>query len=176
MSNTITPNEIKNLIYHIRGKAVMLDSDLATLYHVPTGRLNESVKRNIKRFPEDFMFQLTKDEFKNLKSQIAISSATSHGGRRKLPFVFTEQGVAMLSGVLNSDVAIEVNINIMRAFVKIRRLGMTIVDMKRKIDNMERKYDHQFKIVFDAIRQLLAPPPQKKKKFKIGFAPPEKKK
>ncbi len=174
MSKIITPTEIKNLIYHIRGKAVMLDSDLATLYNVPTGRLNESVKRNIKRFPEDFMFQLTKDEFNNLKSQIAISS--SHGGRRKLPIVFTEQGVAMLSGTLNSDVAIEVNINIMRAFVKIRRLGMTIVDMKRKIDNMERKYDHQFKIVFDAIRQLLAPPPRKKRNFKIGFAPPKKKK
>ncbi|MFC1476614.1 hypothetical protein ACFL5S_01465 [Fibrobacterota bacterium] len=92
-----------------------------------------------------------------------------------MPFAFTEQGVAMLSGVLNSDIAIEVNINIMRAFVQIRRLGLTIVDIRRKIDNMEKKYDSQFKIVFDAIRQLLAPPPAKKKNFKIGFSPPEKK-
>jgi hypothetical protein len=118
------------------------------------------------------MFQLTKKEWENLKSQIAISS--SHGGRRKLPNVFTEQGVAMLSGVLNSDVAIEANINIMRAFVQIRRLGMTIVDLKRKIDNMEKKYDRHFKIVFDAIKQLLAPPPARKKKRRMGFGPPEK--
>jgi hypothetical protein len=172
MTQSITPAEIRNLIYHIRGKAVMLDSDLAELYEVPTGRLNEAVKRNIKRFPDDFMFQLTKDEYENLKSQIAISS--SHGGRRKLPNVFTEQGVAMLSGVLNSDVAIEANINIMRAFVQIRRLGMTIVDLKRKIDNMEKKYDRHFKIVFDAIKQLLTPPPARKKKRRMGFGPPEK--
>lgn len=174
MSHSITPADIRNLIYHIRGKAVMHDSDLAEMYEVPTGRLNEAVKRNIKRFPEDFMFQLTQEEYNNLKSQIAISS--SHGGRRKLPSVFTEQGVAMLSGVLNSDIAIEANINIMRAFVQIRRLGMTVVDLKRKIDSMEKKYDHHFKIVFDAIKQLLAPPPVSKKKQKMGFSPPDKKK
>lgn len=171
MSHLIVASEIKNLIYHIRGKAVMLDSDLANLYQVPTSRLNEAVKRNIRRFPEDFMFQLTKEEFKNLMSQIAISSP--HGGRRKLPLMFTEQGVAMLSGVLNSEIAIDVNINIMRAFVQLRRIGMSVVDLKRKIDGMERKYDHQFKIVFDAIRQLLQPQPQSKLKQKMGFGPAE---
>ena len=163
----ITTTQIKNLIYNIRGKAVMLDSDLATLYQVPTYRLNEAVKRNIKRFPDDFMFTLTRAEIMRLRGR---------GGRRYLPYVFTEQGVAMLSGVLSSDIAIEVNINIMRAFVQVRRLGMTIVDIKRKIDNMEKKYDSQFRVVFKAIQQLLAPPPVKKKKIKIGFGPPEKKK
>jgi hypothetical protein len=118
------------------------------------------------------MFQLTEDKFKNLMSQIAISS--SHGGKRKLPHVFTEQGVAMLSGVLDSDIAIDVNLNIMRAFVQIRRIGLSIVDLKRKIDSMERKYDHNFKIVFDALRQLIAPPPALSKKVKIGFTPPSK--
>ncbi|MBN2189359.1 MAG: ORF6N domain-containing protein [Chitinispirillaceae bacterium] len=174
MAHIILPSEIKNIIYHIRGKAVMLDSDLAGLYQVPTGRLNEAVRRNIRRFPEDFMFQLTQDEFKNLMSQFAISS--SHGGRRKLPLAFSEQGVAMLSGVLNSEIAIEVNINIMRAFVQVRRLGMTILDIRRTIDGMERKYDYNFKIVFDAIRQLLEPSaPVKKAKVRIGFGPPERK-
>ena len=169
--NHLTPTEIRNLIYHIRGKAVMLDSDLASLYRVSTSRLNEAVKRNIRRFPEDFMFQLTEEEFKNLMSQIAISS--SHGGRRKLPQVFTEQGVAMLSGVLNSEVAIDVNLNIMRAFIQIRRIGMSIVDLKRKIENMERHYDHNFKIVFDALRQIISPPPSKTDR-KMGFTPPDR--
>ncbi len=174
MSNhTITPAEIRNQIHHIRGKAVMLDSDLAHLYQVETRTLNQAVRRNIERFPEDFMFQLTKAEFDNLISQNVTSS--SHGGRRKLPLVFTEQGVAMLSSVLRSEVAIKANIGIMRAFVQVRRLGMTIVDIKRKIDKMENKYDHQFKIVFDAIRQLLTPPPASKK-TSIGFTPPKKKK
>ncbi len=110
----------------------MLDSDLAKLYQVPTGRLNEAVKRNIKRFPDDFMFELSTEEFNNLKSQIAISN--SHGGRRKLPRVFTEQGVAMLSGILNSDTAIDININIMRAFIQMRRLSLSVIDLKQKIN------------------------------------------
>jgi hypothetical protein len=169
MHYNITPAQIKTLIYQIRGKSVMLDSDLATLYQVSTGRLNEAVKRNLRRFPEDFMFQLTYVEFKNLISQFATSS--SHGGRRKLPLVFTEQGVAMLSGILNSDVAIDVNVNIMRAFVQIRRLGMSVVDLKRKIDSMEKKYDHNFKIVFDALRQLFNPPQLPKPNRKMGFQP-----
>ena len=171
----ITATQIKNLIYNIRGKAVMLDSDLATLYQVPTYRLNEAVKRNIKRFPDDFMFQLSEEEYTRLRSQIAISKR-GRGGRRYLPYVFTEQGVAMLSGVLSSDIAIEVNINIMRAFVQVRRLGMTIVDIKRKIDKMEKKYDSQFRVVFSAIQQLLNPPPVKKQKKIMGFSPPEKNK
>jgi hypothetical protein len=171
--NAITPGEIRNLIHHLRGKAVMLDSDLAELYRVTTKRINEAVRRNRKRFPEDFMFQLTEAEHQSLRSQIATSK-TGRGGRRYMPFAFTEQGVAMLSGVLTSNVAIEVNINIMRAFVQVKRLGLTILDIRRKLDGMENKYDHQFKIVFDAIRQLLAPPPAPAKKFRIGFTPPDK--
>jgi hypothetical protein len=173
MNHLITPDEIRNLIYHIRGKAVMIDSDLANLYQVETGRLNEVVRRNIKRFPDDFMFQLTEEEHERLRSQFAISK-TGRGGRRYMPLVFTEQGVTMLSCMLKSDIAIEVNINVVRAFVQLRRIGMTVVDLKRKIDNMESKYDHQFKIVFDAIRQLLAPPPASKKKQKMGFGPADK--
>jgi hypothetical protein len=148
--------------------------DLAELYRVTTKRLNEAVRRNRKRFPEDFMFQLTDSEYQVLRSQIATSKI-GRGGRRYLPRAFTEQGVAMLSGVLTSDVAIEANINIMRAFIQVKRLGMTILDIRRKLDGMEKKYDHQFKIVFDAIRQLIAPPPAPEKKLKIGFTPPEKK-
>ncbi|MGD9202496.1 MAG: ORF6N domain-containing protein [Chitinispirillia bacterium] len=172
MKQLVPPEDIKDLILYIRGKAVMLDSDLAKLYQVETKRLNEAVKRNIRRFPEDFMFQLTKDEYQNLRSQIATSR---HGGRRYTPNVFTEQGVAMLSGVLNSDIAIDVNINIMRAFVQLRRLGMSVVDLKRKITAMEKKYDNQFRVVFKAIQQLIAPPPVKKSNKKMGFAPPKKK-
>jgi hypothetical protein len=169
----VTSLEICNLIYHVRGRAVMLDSDLAELYKVSTKRLNEAVRRNRKRFPGDFMFQLSEMEFKSLRSQTATSKI-GRGGRRYLPFVFTEQGVAMLSGVLTSDIAIEANINIMRAFVQVKRWGMTILDIRRKLDGMEKKYDHQFRIVFDAIRQLIAPPPAPVKKFRIGFTPPEK--
>jgi len=175
MMNEITPSEIRGLIYHVRGKAVMLDSDLADLYKVETKVLNQAVRRNIGRFPEDFMFQLTENEEKALRSQFVTSNSTGRGGRRYMPYVFTEQGVAMLSGVLNSDVAINVNIQIMRAFIQIRRIGLSVVDLKRKIDNMERKYDHNFKMVFDAIRQHLTPPPAPAKKARIGFTPPAKK-
>jgi hypothetical protein len=150
----------------------MIDSDRAALYQVETKRLNEAVKRNLKRFPEDFMFQLSVEEYENLRSQNATSS---YGGRRYLPYAFTEQGVAMLSSVLNSDTAIEVNISIMRAFVQLRRIGLTYMELKRKIDSLERNYDHQFKIVFNALRQLIEPPPEKKKNRRIGFAPPDKK-
>ncbi len=174
MSQSITPVQIGNLIYHIRGKAVILDSDLAKMYQVETKVLNQAVRRNIGRFPSDFMFKLTKSEYKNLMSQF-VTSNNGHGGRRYMPYAFTEQGVAMLSGVLNSDIAINVNINIMRAFVQIRRLGMTVVDLKRKIDTMEKKYDSQFRVVFKAIQQLLDPPPVKKKKQKMGFGPIKKK-
>lgn len=170
-TNQLTPTEIRSLIHHIRGKAVMLDNNLAEIYKVQTKVLNQAVQRNIDRFPDDFMFQLTQSEFDNLRSQIVTSN---RGGRRYLPFAFTEQGVAMLSSVLNSDVAIKANIHIMRAFVQIRRLGITYVDLKKKIDRMENKYDHQFKVVFDAIRQLLNPPAPLKPKRQIGFAPPEK--
>ena len=153
--------EVKNLIYQIRGKAVMLDRDLAELYDVETRVLNQAVKRNASRFPDDFMLTLTRDEIMRI-SQSVISLKFS-----KNVYAFTEQGVAMLSTVLNSEKAIQVNISIMRTFVQIRRLGLSIVDVRRKIDSMERTYDHQFKIVFDALRKLLAPEPKNKRP--IGF-------
>ena len=166
MELTVQQEIIERKIYLIRGQKVMLDSDIAELYQAPTKRLTEQVKRNISRFPVDFMFQLTSEEAEILRSQIA-TSRLSHGGRRYLPYVFTEQGVAMLSSVLNSERAIQVNIAIMRAFVKLREMLATHKDLARKLEEMEKKYDAQFKIVFDAIRQLMTPPEPKKKK--IGF-------
>ena len=129
--------------------------------------MNKAVKRNIERFPEDFMFQMTKEEADSLRFQIGISKAAGRGGRRYLPYVFTEQGVAMLSSVLNSMRAIQVNIQIMRTFTKLREMILSHKDLQRKIEAMERKYDHQFKIVFDAIKQLLEPPAKPKRQ--IGF-------
>jgi hypothetical protein len=176
----IPEDRIERAILFIRGQKVMLDADLAWLYGVSVGRLNEAVRRNISRFPADFMFQLTKDEFEelknprgrvNLKSQIAISSS-GWGGRRHPPYAFTEQGVAMLSTVLRSDRAIRVNIEIMRAFVRLRRMLATNVNLERRLNELEKKYDSQFKFVFDAIRQLMAPSPPAKKK--IGFLAKER--
>ncbi len=162
----IPAETIGQRIYFVREKNVMLDADLAELYKVPTRRLNEQVKRNIKRFPDDFMFQLTAEEAESLRSQFATSKIR-RGGRRYLPYVFTEQGVAMLSSVLNSERAIEVNIAIMRAFVRLREMLVSNEELNRKLMALERKYDAQFKVVFDAIRQLMMPPaaPQRK----IGF-------
>jgi len=143
----------------------MLDSDLALLYEVPTKRLNEQVRRNKKRFPEDFMFQLT---FKEKKEVVAICDHLKFlKFSPHLPLAFTEQGVAMLSGVLNSNRAIAVNIQIMRAFTQLRRMLLTNVDLRRKIEEIEKKYDKRFLIVFEAIRQLLEPPAEKKRI--IGF-------
>jgi len=164
MSDIIPQEIIENKIFFLRGKKVMLDKDLAVLYGVTTGNLNKSVKRNIDRFPEDFMFQLTKEEFKNLIFHFGTSS---WGGIRKLPYAFTENGVAMLSSVLNSERAIKVNIQIMRTFTRLREMLMTHKDLKEKIEAMEKKYDYQFKIVFDAIKQLLEP--LEKPKKRIGF-------
>jgi len=157
-----TTDQISNRIIHIRGKNVMLDRDLAKLYGVPTSRLNEQVKRNIKRFPKDFMFHLTVEETTVLVSHSAIPSKKHLGGH--LPNVFTEQGIAMLSGVLNSNQAIQV----MRAFVSLRRMVITSEGLKRKIEAIEKKYDAQFKMVFTAIKQLISPAPSKKKR-RIGF-------
>jgi len=138
---------------------------LAELYEVEPRALVQAVKRNIERFPPDFMFQLSKTEFKNLKSQIVTSS---WGGlRRAAPYAFTEQGVAMLSSVLNSKRAVQVNIEIMRTFVRLRKMMSTHKDLARKLDALEKKYDAQFKVVFDAIRQLMTPPEPRKRK--IGF-------
>ena len=164
MAKIISAEVIATKIVLIRGKRVMLDMDLAKLYEVKTSQLTRQVRRNIERFPDDFMFQLTKDELKNLMCQNGISS---WGGTRKLPYVFTEQGVAMLSGILHSKIAIQVNIQIMRAFIKLRRLLLTNIDLKRKVEEMERKYDKQFAMVFKAIKQLLEPPIEKKRI--IGF-------
>ena len=161
----ISTEIIASKILEIRGKKVMLDSDLAMLYGVETKVLIQAVQRNISRFPEDFMFQLKKQEFENLRPQFVTSS---WGGRRYLPYVFTEQGVAMLSSVLNSERAILVNIQIMRVFVTLRRAALTYVGLRRKIEAMEKKYDGQFKIVFEALKKLLEPPPVTKKPL-IGF-------
>jgi hypothetical protein len=167
MTNLALAEAIATKILVIRGKRVMLDRDLALLYGVKTGRLNEQVTRNIKRFPGDFMFQLSKEEVFSLKSHFATSS---WGGVRKLPRVFTQEGVAMLSSVLNSERAIMVNIQIMRAFAQFRRLLSTHKDLRRKIEEMEKKYDLQFKVVFDALRRLLEPSLTKEKRI-IGFRP-----
>jgi len=155
---------IERKIFLIRGRRVMLDRDLAELYGVETRDLNKAVKRNIDRFPEDFMFQLTNEEFVNLKFHFGTSS---WGGTRKLSYAFTENGVAMLSSVLNSKLAIHVNIQIMRTFTRLREILLTHKDLARKLADMEKKYDSQFKVVFDAIRQLMKPDEPKKKP--IGF-------
>lgn len=165
MSELISTEVIAVKILFIRGKSVILDRDLAELYEVDTRQLTRQVRRNIDRFPEDFMFQLTKEEFENLMCQIGTSS---WGGTRKMPYAFTEQGVAMLSGVLHSKRAIQVNIQIMRAFIQLKRMLLTNANLKRKIEEIENKYDKQFAIVFQAIKQLLEPPPAKPKP-KIGF-------
>lgn len=163
-TSLIPTERIERSILLLRGQKVMLDSDLAELYGVETRRLVEQVKRNIKRFPADFMFQLTNQELISLRSQFATSS---WGGRRYPPYFFTEQGVSMLSSVLNSEKAIEVNILIMRAFVKLREMIASNKDLAKRLNELEKNYDAQFKIVFDAIRQLMTPPEPKKKK--IGF-------
>ena len=162
----IPVERIRQSIYLIRGHRVMLSSDLAALYGVEPKVLVQAVKRNIDRFPGDFMFQLTPDEFKNLKSQIVTSSWG--GVRRATPYAFTEQGVAMLSSVLRSPKAIQVNIEIMRAFVRLRQMLASHKDLARKLEDLEKKYDKQFAVVFAAIRQLMEPPPVKPK-GRIGF-------
>ncbi len=163
--NEIIPQDIiEQKIFLIRGQKVMLDRDLAVLYEVETKILNKAVRRNIERFPSDFMFQLTKDEFDNLKFQFGTSS---WGGTRKLPIVFTENGVAMLSTVLNSKRAIQVNIQIMRTFTKIRKMLASNAQLARKLKAFEKKYDEQFAVVFEAIYKLMASPEKKQKR--IGF-------
>jgi hypothetical protein len=165
MKRMVPVEKIENKIFQIRGKKVMFDKDLAGLYGVPTKALTQAVKRNTSRFPDDFTFRLTKKECRNLRSQFVTSS---WGGRRYLPYVFTEQGVAMLSSVLNSKRAVMVNVQIMRAFVKLRRIALTYAGLKRKIEAMENKYDKQFQIVFKAIKKLLEPTTVEKKRT-IGF-------
>src|SRR3989344_3631525 len=161
------PNErIISRIFLIRGKKVMVDRDLANLYGVETRSLNQAVRRNIDRFPADFMFQLNQEETNIWKSQIVISAADKKG-LRKSPLVFTEQGVAMLSSVLNSERAIRVNIQIIRTFTQLRELLSANKDLKEKIENMEKKYDKQMRDIFEAIKRLLTE--KTKPKNPIGF-------
>ncbi len=199
---TATGQEVERRIYTVRGLNVMLDSDLAELYGVETRTLNQAVKRNSNRFPDDFMFQLTEEEFERLRSQIVIlnenatqtnrlrsqigtsnteasenlksqivTSNTGRGGRGYLPYAFTEQGVAMLSGVLRSERAVQVNIAIMRAFISLRGMLTTENDLARRILTLEAKYDKQFATVFEAIRRLMetekpAPAPERRMGFR----------
>ncbi|MFK7912195.1 MAG: ORF6N domain-containing protein [Akkermansiaceae bacterium] len=164
-STVLIPEKIEPLVLYLRREKVLLDADLAQLYGVETRVINQAIKRNPDRFPSDFMFQLDEEEWGNLKSQNVISS--SHGGRRMRPYAFTEQGVAMLSSVLRSPRAVEVNIAIMRTFVQLRRLMDSNKLLAEKIEKLEKKYDENFGIVFDAIRQLIAV--DSKPKRKIGF-------
>lgn len=174
---------IENSIFLLRGQKVMLSTDLAHLYGVQTKILNQTVRRNRNRFPGDFMFQLTWEETENLKSQIVtLNPAHSSPSRSQIvtlkrglnikyqPYAFTEQGVAMLSSVLHSKRAVQVNIEIMRAFVRLRQMLATHADLARKLATLEKRYDTQFRAVFDAIRELMTPPEPKKKR-PIGFAP-----
>ena len=169
-NEALSPEGIAKLILSVRGHKVMLDVDLAQLYGVATFNLNKAVKRNIDRFPGDFVFQLTVEEASALRFQNGISKAAGRGGRRYLPYVFTEQGVAMLSSVLRSRRAVEVNIEIMRAFVQLRRFLFAHTELARKLTQLERKigaHDEQIQAIFNAIRQLMTPPERKKRK--IGF-------
>ena len=182
MAIILKPENVARLVFFVRGEKVLLDADLAMLYGVEARALNQAVARNRKRFPADFMFQLTKKEFDNMRSQFvttsrralvnssqAVMSSRKHRGRAYRPYAFTEQGVAMLSSVLRSSRAVEVNIAIMRTFVQLRRIMDTNRDLARKIEALEEKYDEQFSRVLAAIKQLVAPTAPAKKR--IGFHP-----
>ncbi len=165
ITSLIPIERIERAIILVRGEKVMLDSELAEIYGVETKRLNEQVRRNLNRFPSDFMFQLTAEEAENLRSQFATSS--SYGGRRYLPYAFTEHGALMLANVLNSERAAQTSVQVVRAFVKLRQMLASNAELARKLAAMEKKYDAQFKVVFDAIRQLMSP--AAKPKREIGF-------
>ncbi len=182
MAITLRPENVAQLVFFIRGEKVMLDADLAMLYGVEARSLNQAVSRNRKRFPADFMFQLSEKEYEGIRSQFVtasggkklnssqtVMSSRKHRGRSYRPYAFTEQGVAMLSSVLRSSRAVEVNIAIMRTFVQLRRLMDSNADLARKIEGLEKKYDEQFAVVFEAIKQLIAPSAPAKKQ--IGFHP-----
>ena len=163
---SIIPQEqIEKAVLVIRDHRVLLDSDLARIYGVSTKQLNQQVKRNIQRFPEDFMFQLTEIENESLRSQ--FSTSISYGGRRTCPYVFTEHGTVMLASILNSSVAVNASIQVVRAFISLRKMLSSQVELARKLDFLERKYDHQFKVVFDAIRELTLIPDRPRKRIGI---------
>ncbi len=174
-TQSVSVTQIEGVIQIVRGQRVLLDSDLAELYGTTTMRLNEQVSRNLDRFPDDFSFVLTQQEFANLISQIAISSS-AHGGRRKLPRVFTEHGVAMLSSVLRSPTAVKVNIEIMRAFVRLRRLLATPGELVAQITQLAetvKLHDDQIKAIADVLSRMMEPPPQPVPKRRIGFGTKE---
>lgn len=169
LQTLVAEQRILNRIYVVRGQKVMLDEDLAAMYGVETRRLNEQVKRNMKRFPHDFMFTLTRKEYENLKSQFATSS---WGGRRKLPNAFTEQGVAMLSGVLSSDIAIAVNIQIMRVFTKLREYGLTHKEILLQLAKLEKEVNGNSKDIeniFIVLKELIEKQAKPPARDKIGF-------
>jgi hypothetical protein len=166
MTNIIPTERIEKSIYLVRGQKVILDKDLASIYGVPTFRFNEAVKRNINRFPDDFMFQLTIEETELLISQNAISKP-GRGGRRTLSYAFTEHGAVMAANILKSPIAVQMSVIVVRAFIKMREMLSGQRDLTKKLSDLERKYDHQFKVVFDAIRALMEPPEKPRKK--IGF-------
>ena len=167
-SSMVPVERIESAILLVRGQKVLLDRDLAGLYDVETRALVQAVKRNIARFPGDFMFQLSAEEFEDWRSQIVISNPAAKMGARRRPYAFTEQGVAMLSSVLRSDRAVAVNIEIMRAFVRLRAMLASHEELASRLAALERKYDAQFKTVFEAIRQLMLPP-ESSAPLEIGF-------
>jgi hypothetical protein len=159
MANTdlVAVGRIERAIHVVRGEKVMLDSDLALLYGVTTSQLNQQVRRNSDRFPKDFAFRLTRKEFTILRSQVATSSS-DWGGRRSMPLAFTEHGAVMLASVLNSPIAVEASIQVVRAFIRLRELLVSHKELSKRLDELEAKYDKQFAVVFEAIRQLMTPP------------------
>ena len=159
----IAVEQIERSIILIRGQKVMLDADLAVLYGVTTKRLNEQVKRNYNRFPDDFAYQLTTQEVATLRSHSATSKG--RGGRRTLPYAFTEHGAVMVASVLNSPIAIETSIQVVRAFVRLREMLASHKELSRRLDELEQKYDKQFAVVFDAIRQLMTPPTKEQRQM-----------
>ncbi len=167
LMNMIPLERIERAILLIRGEKVMLDSDLADLYGVETKALNRAVKRNQNRFPPDFMFQLTAEESANLRCQIGTSSS-GHGGRRYLPYAFTEHGALMLANVLNSERAAQTSVQVVRAFVRLPQCPASNAELARKLDALEKKCDRQFKVVFDTIRRMMSPPPETRRR-EIGF-------
>ena len=167
MTAIVSREAIESKIYLIRGQKVMLDRDLAELYEVSTKVLVQAVKRNVNRFPRDFMFRLENQDVAGLRSQIVTLNQGRGKHRKYLPYAFTEQGVAMLSSVLNSDRAVEVNIQIIRVFVQLREMIASHKDLAKRLNELEKKYDAQFQIVFDAIRELIVPPDEDRRK--IGF-------
>ena len=171
---TIPTEIIERKIYLIRGHKVMLDSDLAALYGVETRALIQAVNRNMTRFPGDFMFQLNKAELENWRSQIVMSNPAAKMGLRRRPYAFTEHGILMLSSVLRSERAVQVNVAIMRTFVKLRELLGTHADLVRRLDELEKKYDRQFAVVFEAIRQLMTAEPVPASR-RIGFSTDDEK-